>query len=69
MEEKQKPKEILELEKIYGIILKESNFKLDKNGNVIEIDLIANNLKEIKGFDNFKYLQILSLSVNGISKN
>ena len=66
--EKEKPKEILELEKVYGITLKESNFKLDKNGNVIEIDLIANNLKEIKGFDNFKYLQVLSLSVNEISK-
>lgn len=76
MEEKQKPKEILELEKVYGItlrksngrILQKNNFKLDKDGNVVEIDLLGNKIEEIKGFDNFKYLQVLILSVNNISK-
>lgn len=68
MEEKPKPKEILELEKIYGITLEEqidskkieiNHFKLDENENVIQIDLLGNDLKNIKGFDNFKYLQFL----------
>lgn len=66
--EKQKPKEILELEKVYGITLKESDFKLDKNGNVIEIDLLGNKIEEIKGFDKFEYLQVLILAVNKITK-
>ncbi|MDN5104782.1 TIR domain-containing protein [Aliarcobacter butzleri] len=77
MEEKPKPKEILELEKIYGITLEEqidskkieiNHFKLDKNENVIQIDLLGNNLKNIKGFDNFKYLQILDLSGTYLTK-
>ncbi|MFW2568597.1 leucine-rich repeat domain-containing protein [Aliarcobacter butzleri] len=76
MEENKKPQEILELEKVYGITLKKSNgrilqknnFKLDKDGNVVEIDLLGNKIEEIKGFDNFKYLQVLILSVNNISK-
>lgn len=68
MEEKQKPKEILELEKVYGITLKESNFKLDNNGNVIRIDLLGNKIEEIKGFDNFEYLQLLNLSGTRITK-
>ncbi|MFX4233798.1 hypothetical protein ACOL24_08105 [Aliarcobacter butzleri] len=50
MEENKKPQEILELEKVYGITLKKSNgrilqknnFKLDKDGNVVEIDLLGN---------------------------
>lgn len=77
MEEKKKPKEILELEKVYGITLEEqieddfgnfTYFMLDENGNVIEINLIGNNIEEIKGFDNFKYLKILDLSMNKIKK-
>lgn len=66
--ERSKPEEILELQEVYGTTLEESNFKLDKNGNVIEINLIAKNLKEIKGFNNFKYLQVLNLSGNQITK-
>lgn len=75
--EKSKPKEILELEKVYGITLEEQSnnkkikrnyFILDENGNVIGINLISNNIKEIKGFDNFKYLKSLDLSVNKITK-
>lgn len=75
--ENQKPKEILELEKVYGITVEEdidskkikiNHFKLDKNKNVIQIDLLGNNLKNIKGFDNFKYLQILDLSGTYLTK-
>lgn len=77
MEEKPKPKEILELEKVYGIELKEeiytnylelNYFKLDKDKSVIEINLTGNNIEEIKGFDTFKNLQILNLSNNRITK-
>ena len=78
MEEKQKPKEILELEKVYGIELKEkkvkddfdlgNGYKIDKNGNVIELNLNENNIKEIKGFNAFKKLERLSLSYNKINK-
>jgi internalin A len=77
MEENQKPKEILELEKVYGIELVEqigdgaisrNHFKLDENGNVIEINLIGNKIEEIKGFDNFKYLKLLNLALNNITK-
>lgn len=77
MEEKQKPKEILGLEKVYGIELVEqigdsaisrNHFKLDKNGNVIEINLIGNKIEGIKGFDNFKYLKLLNLAINNITK-
>ncbi|MBY0540089.1 MAG: TIR domain-containing protein [Campylobacterales bacterium] len=77
MEEKQKPKEILELEKVYRITLEEkakttvvdrNSYRLDKDGNVIEINLYGNNLKEIKGFDEFKYLKILNLAFNQIIK-
>lgn len=73
--EKSKPKEILELEKVYGIELEEerngikkNKFKLDENGNVIEIDLLGNKLEKIKGFDKFEYLQVLTLAVNKITK-
>lgn len=72
--EKEKPQEILELEKVYGITLKEDNksnknsYKLDKNGNIIEINLSTNDIKEIIGFNNFKYLQSLNLNNNQISK-
>ncbi|WP_151950053.1 GTPase [Aliarcobacter butzleri] len=73
----EKPKEILELEKIYGITLEEqiddyvitkNHFKLDKNGNVTGISLAGNEIEEIKGFNNFKHLRILDLSVNSIKK-
>lgn len=73
----EKPKEILELEKVYGIELKEeiytnylelNYFKLDKDKSVIEISLTGNNIEEIKGFDTFKNLQILNLSNNQITK-
>lgn len=77
--EKSKPEEILELEKVYGITLKEqtddkimiikrNNFKLDEEGNVIEISLAGNKIEKIKGFDNFKHLKLLNLGVNKITK-
>lgn len=77
--EKSKPEEILELEKIYGItleeqtddkiiIIKKNNFKLDKDGNVIEISLAGNKIEKIKGFDNFKHLKLLNLGFNKITK-
>jgi internalin A len=78
MEEKQKPKEIVELEEVYGIELKEqiddnvlierNHYRLNKNGNVIDISLVKNKIEEIKGFDNFKHLEILDLSMNEITK-
>ena len=75
--EKSKPKEILKLEKLYGITLEEqigdsvisrNHFKLDEKRNVIEINLIGNEITEIKGFDNFKYLKLLNLAINNITK-
>lgn len=75
--EKSKPEEILKLEKVYGITLEEqigdsiisrNHFKLDEKRNVIEINLIGNEIKEIKGFDNFKYLKLLNLAINNINK-
>lgn len=75
--EKSKPKEILELEEVYGIkleeqindkIIKTNYFKLDENENIVEIILIGNKLENIKGFDKFEYLQYLSLGANKITK-
>lgn len=77
MEEKPKPKEILELEKVYGItlekqidnnVLTKNHYKLDKDRNVTGISLVGNKIEEIKGFNNFKHLRILDLSVNRIKK-
>lgn len=56
MAEKQKLKEILELEKVYGIELEQiinnnverNYFKLDENGNVIDISLAGNKIEKIK---------------------
>ena len=75
--EKSKPKEILELEKVYGITLEEqidkdtirkNCFKIDQNKNVTQINLTGNSIEEIKGFDKFKHLWLLDLSMNKITK-
>jgi Leucine-rich repeat (LRR) protein len=67
-----KPKEILELEKIYGITLKEgkpdefghdrcNTYAVNENGNVTHLNLSGNDLIEIKGLETFVNLQELYL--------
>jgi internalin A len=74
-----KPKEILELERIYGITLRESVpneygyvgancYVIDAEGTVTQLNLSHNQLTEIKGLDNFDSLQELSLSYNQLTE-
>jgi Leucine-rich repeat (LRR) protein len=69
-----KPKEILELEDIYGITLEESKLSLkhsyavDKKGFVIRLNLSDNQLTEIKGLEKFANLQQLYLSNNQLTE-
>ena len=62
-----KPKEILELEKIYGITLNSNNYELGNNGKVITLDLSGNQISEIRGLEQFTQLQ-LHLFANQISE-
>jgi internalin A len=74
-----KPKEILELEQIYGITLKEgvlnkygnveSNcYVVDAEGTVTQLNLSYNQLTEIKGLENFVDLQRLDLDHNQLTE-
>jgi len=75
-----KPKEILELEKIYGITLKEiaeskhlfwsggNCYKLNNKGEVIELNLSYNQIGEIRGLEELKNLQKLYLAFNQITE-
>jgi Leucine-rich repeat (LRR) protein len=74
-----KPKEIMELEKIYGIELKEvsekefsikilNSYMLNTNGEITHLGLPDIGLKEIKGLEKFVNLQSLKLSYNKISE-
>lgn len=72
-----KPKQILELEKAFGIKLKEfldkknskgtekkNSFIQNKQGEIIELNLIENNLKDISPIQNLKHLMYLYLDNN-----
>lgn len=75
-----KPKGILELEKIYNIKIEEhieghiistsniNKYLLDNDGNVIALNLGRNAITEIKGFENFTELVNLVLYENKITK-
>ena len=74
----EKPKEIIELEKHYGIELKEistkknlfdsqNSFHCDKNRNIIELNLSKNKITVISGLDNLTNLTELYLHKNQIS--
>lgn len=77
----EKPKEILQLEKIYGITLQEIQYEIDllyssqnntyllnNQKEVIGLNLSQNQITEIKGVELFKKLKVLNLSENEISK-
>jgi len=73
----QKPQEIIELEKIYGITLEEKNivdyddrnfYKLGKNGEIVAINLVGNGIEKIKGFEKLTHLRELYLDENKIQK-
>jgi len=76
-----KPKEILELEKIFGITLRETvlsedimkydnrNFyQLNDKNEIVGINLSSNQISEIKGLENLTQLKQLNLSFNQISE-
>jgi internalin A len=74
-----KPEEIIELERIYGITLNEgkpdekgyiyhNTYVINKDGAVTHLNLSSNRLSEIKGLDKFRKLQYLSLSNNQLSE-
>ena len=75
-----KPKEIRELEKIYGITLKElskdkdilslenSCYQLGSNNEIIGLNLSDNEITEIKGLEQLTQLQKLYLSCNKITE-
>ena len=74
-----KPKEILELEKIYGITLKETlsneglvnipnSYQPSSNRELIGLNLSSNQLTEIKGLENFTHLQELILANNQLAE-
>ena len=67
---KNKPSEILELEKVYKIRLEENDglskntYVLDENKNVISLNLSGNQISEIKNLEKLSSLQALYLSEN-----
>ena len=76
-----KPPEILALEKVYGITLEETKdeddimhwensnlYLLNEESQVIGLNLIRNQISEIKNLDKFIHLQHLNISDNQISK-
>ncbi|WP_298512578.1 leucine-rich repeat domain-containing protein [uncultured Kordia sp.] len=76
-----KPKEILELEAVYGITLEETKdeneiiswrnsniYFLSKDKQIIGLNLRKNKIKEIKGFNSLTELKKLNISGNQISK-
>jgi Leucine-rich repeat (LRR) protein len=74
-----KQKEILELEKVYGITLSESkpdernrlernSYAVDKNGKITHLNLSGNQLTEIKGLEKFVDLRSLDLSENQLTE-
>ena len=72
-----KPKKILELEKIYGIELEETQdafirtvpntYQLNDRKEIIGLNLSGNNIIEIKGLENLTQLRTLYLSSNKIN--
>ena len=60
-----KPKEILELEKIYGITL-DNRYGLDNKNEIITLNLSGYRITEIKGLEQLTQLQKLDLSGNQI---
>ena len=74
-----KPKEIIEIEEIYGITIKEiaineilfskqNTFRCDANRNITGLNLFDNQISEIKGLDKLNNLTKLYLSDNQISE-
>jgi Leucine-rich repeat (LRR) protein len=76
-----KPKEIIELEKIYGITLEEiplskdiwkkviSNcYQLGNNNEITGLNLSGNKITEIRGLEQLTQLQKLGLSSNQITE-
>jgi internalin A len=74
-----KPKEIVELEKIYGITLEEgkpnefeyvghNTYVVNEDGDVTQLDLSVNQLTEIKGLETLVNLQKLNLSYNQLTE-
>lgn len=74
-----KPKEILELEEIYEIILLEkglsinidefkNSYEINEKGEVTRLNLSTNQITEIKGLENFPHLSYLNLSENQINE-
>lgn len=70
-----KPKEILELEKIYGIELtysensaERNTYHTDKENNVIALNLANNEINEIKGLEYLFHLTKLNISNNSITE-
>jgi protein phosphatase 1 regulatory subunit 7 len=74
----QKPKEILELERIYQIQIERSpahcrsihrnSYILNKEGKIVKLNLTHNRITEIAGLDNLENLEIIDLSYNRITE-
>jgi hypothetical protein len=73
------PKEIVELEKIYGITLEEgkptefgyirrNTYAVNENGDVTHLNLSSNQLTEIKGLETLVNLQELDLRINHLAR-
>lgn len=69
--EQQKPKEILELEKEYNLIIKESasgppSYNVNSKGFIIKLDLSLQSITDIRPIEKFEYLEYLNLTRNKI---
>ena len=62
-----KPAEIVKLEEFYNITLTEDHYKLDKNNQIIILDLKENLISDIKILKELKSLIFLDLSYNQIN--
>lgn len=62
-----KPAEILKLEKFYNITLSEQNYELDKNNQILILNLANKKISDLEPLNDLKSLTVLDLTYNQIS--